>query len=57
MVGANAKDVEHSAAKPDHAMVDMLIAVLNEECTPISNAKQVKAAVPDATRTELVENP
>jgi len=42
--------------EPDHAMVDTLMAVLNEEHTLISNAEQVKAAVPDATRTKLVEN-
>jgi len=33
------------------------MAVLNEERTPIANAKQVEAAVPDATRTKLIENP
>jgi len=57
VVGADAEDVERSAAKPDHAMVDTPMAVLNEECTPIANAEQVEAAVPDATGTKLVENP
>jgi len=57
VVSANAKDVECSAAEPDHAMVDTLMAVLNEEHTPMSNAKQVEAAVPNATRTKLVKNP
>jgi len=49
VVGADAEDVEHR--------VDTPMAILNEEHTPISNAKQVKAAVPDATRTKLIENP
>jgi len=57
VVSADAEDVECSAAKPDHAVVDTLMAVLNEECTLISNAEQVKAAVPDGTGTELVKNP
>jgi len=57
VVGADAEDIEGSAAEPDHAVVDTLMAILNKECTPISNAKQVKAAVPNATRTKLIENP
>jgi len=57
VVGANAKDVQCSAAKPDHAVVDTPMAILNEERTLMSNAEQVEAAVPDATRTKLIENP
>ena len=57
MVGANAEDIERSAAEPDHAVVDTLMAILNEEHTPIANAEQVEAAVPDATGTKLIKNP